>query len=197
MHRIYISYEEGIKDRYTLENMKSIYKKEADKTEYPTFDIWLADMIKSGVFEVREEAYRYFKTAIKTAKENSLTLVNGNGFTEHTMLFDFSLVEGLDIPEEEKELIKQDAMKHCSIVNSTAFVITFPDRFTSLYAVVDFACQKVFDAKTYKRLYVVMKANHVKYAHGERNSAYDKFFTENRVEFEVSCNGILAEEIEI
>lgn len=31
--------------------MHEVYRDMADKTEYPTFDIWFSDMLKSGVFE--------------------------------------------------------------------------------------------------------------------------------------------------
>ena len=30
--------------------IKEVYRDMADKAEYPSFDIWLADMLKSGIF---------------------------------------------------------------------------------------------------------------------------------------------------
>lgn len=47
----YISYEEGIKGTYTHEEMQTLYKEEVNKEEYATFEDWLFDMLKSGVFE--------------------------------------------------------------------------------------------------------------------------------------------------
>lgn len=52
MTTIYRTYEEPFKNRvFTESQMKEVYRDMADKTEYQTFDIWLLDMIKSGVFE--------------------------------------------------------------------------------------------------------------------------------------------------
>ena len=48
----YITYEEQLQGYTFTENqMHGVYKKIVDKQEYPTFDIWFADMLKSGVFE--------------------------------------------------------------------------------------------------------------------------------------------------
>lgn len=50
--KIYITYEEPFKNRcFTEKQMHEVYRDLADKTEYPTFDIWFSDMLKSGVFE--------------------------------------------------------------------------------------------------------------------------------------------------
>lgn len=48
---MYISYEEGRKGVYTLEEMQVLYITEVNKSEYPDFETWLHDMLKSGVFE--------------------------------------------------------------------------------------------------------------------------------------------------
>lgn len=47
----YTSYEEGCKGTYTFEEMQTLYKEEVSKEEYTTFEDWLHDMLKSGVFE--------------------------------------------------------------------------------------------------------------------------------------------------
>ena len=50
--KYYITYEEPLKGRcFTKSQMKEVYRDLADKEEYPTFDIWFSDMLKSGVFE--------------------------------------------------------------------------------------------------------------------------------------------------
>ena len=61
MTNFYITYEEPLKDRcFTESQIKEVYKALADKNEYPTFDIWFSDMLKSGVFEqVKITAHTY------------------------------------------------------------------------------------------------------------------------------------------
>ena len=48
----YITYEEPLKSKtFTERQMHEVYRDMADKAEYPNFECWFADMIKSGVFE--------------------------------------------------------------------------------------------------------------------------------------------------
>lgn len=48
----YITYEEPLKGKtFTLRQMNEVYRDMVDKKEYPTFQIWFEDMLKSGVFE--------------------------------------------------------------------------------------------------------------------------------------------------
>lgn len=52
MTKFYVTYEEPLKGRCVTEKqMHEVYRDMANKTEYPSFDIWFTDMIKSGVFE--------------------------------------------------------------------------------------------------------------------------------------------------
>lgn len=44
----YICYENGF-ERYTEVEIQEVYLKEIDKIEYPTFSIWLTDMLKMGI----------------------------------------------------------------------------------------------------------------------------------------------------
>ena len=47
----YITYEEPLQGRiFTEKQMYEVYRDMADKAEYPSFDIWLVDMLKSGIF---------------------------------------------------------------------------------------------------------------------------------------------------
>lgn len=49
---MYITYEEPFKNQmFTEKQMHDVYRDLVDKTEYRTFECWLADMLKSGVFE--------------------------------------------------------------------------------------------------------------------------------------------------
>jgi hypothetical protein len=48
----YITYEEPLKGKIITEKqMYKVYRDLANKTEYPDFECWKSDMIKSGVFE--------------------------------------------------------------------------------------------------------------------------------------------------
>ena len=50
--RLFITYEEPFKDTiFNEKQMEEIYRIMVDKEEYAKFDIWLSDMLKSGVFE--------------------------------------------------------------------------------------------------------------------------------------------------
>lgn len=50
--KFYVTYEEPFPGgKFTLEQMKEIYSDMVDKSEYPEFQIWMDDMIKSGVFK--------------------------------------------------------------------------------------------------------------------------------------------------
>ena len=49
---MYITYEEPLKGKcFTEKQMYEVYKYLADKAEYPDFECWFTDMLKSGVFE--------------------------------------------------------------------------------------------------------------------------------------------------
>ena len=47
---IYSTYEDSITGEYTETEMKKLYEKEVDKKEYSTFEGWVWDMLRSGVF---------------------------------------------------------------------------------------------------------------------------------------------------
>lgn len=123
--------------------------------------------------------YKLRKTAEKTAKENNLIYVNGNRMSDGKILFDFSFLETLGIPENEIETIRDDATKNCSAANRTAFVFYNADNFTVCDAIVDFNVHKVYSEKSGKLLYRIMEAKHIKYTHAERKSIYDRQYTEN------------------
>lgn len=47
----YITYEEPLQGRIFTEQMYEVYRDMTDKKEYPNFDCWFTDMLRSGVFE--------------------------------------------------------------------------------------------------------------------------------------------------
>ena len=50
--RTFTTYEEPLKGRtFTEKQMHEVYRDLADKSEYPDFECWFSDMLKSGVFE--------------------------------------------------------------------------------------------------------------------------------------------------
>ena len=50
--RTFTTYEEPLAGRtFTEKQMYEVYRDLADKNEYPTFECWFSDMLKSGVFE--------------------------------------------------------------------------------------------------------------------------------------------------
>lgn len=48
---LYSSCEDGIKGKYSETAMKKLYMKTVNKSEYPTYDGWKDDMLRSGVFD--------------------------------------------------------------------------------------------------------------------------------------------------
>ena len=64
---------------------------------------------------MKEYNYQYFKTAKKTAKENNLIFSIGT-FGDKD-LFDFSLLDTMEIPEEEKDVVKEHALKNVSVAS--------------------------------------------------------------------------------
>ena len=54
--RTFTTYEEPLAGRtFTEKQMYEVYRDLADKNEYPTFECWFSDMLKSGVFEEVEQ----------------------------------------------------------------------------------------------------------------------------------------------
>ena len=52
----YVSYEEPFKNKiFTEKQMREVYRDMVNKKEYPDFDCWISDMLKSGVFETEGE----------------------------------------------------------------------------------------------------------------------------------------------
>lgn len=50
--KVYITYEEPFANRkFNSNQIKEVYRDMTDKVEYPSFECWISDMLKSGVFE--------------------------------------------------------------------------------------------------------------------------------------------------
>lgn len=48
----FVTYEEPFEgETFTESEMADLYEQEVNKEEYPDFECWMIDMLKSGVFE--------------------------------------------------------------------------------------------------------------------------------------------------
>lgn len=72
--KYYTTYETPLENKcFTEKQMHEVYRDMADKTEYPTFDIWFSDMLKSGVFEqVKITAHTYVCQLPETVQNHIL-----------------------------------------------------------------------------------------------------------------------------
>ena len=53
VNKEFVTYEDTLANRvFSFDQMQEVYRDLTNKEEYPTFDIWLWDMIHSGVFEI-------------------------------------------------------------------------------------------------------------------------------------------------
>lgn len=126
--------------------------------------------------------YKLYKTAKKTAEANKLELA-GKG--RNKKLFDFSLLDTLDISEDEKNAIKAQSMEHCDAVAKSGYITYEADWWTICNVIADFNCHQVYDANTFKRLYIIMEAKRIKYNHAERQHTYDQYYRENVRQFDL------------
>ena len=80
--KMYISYEEPFNGRsFTSSQMKEVYRDTINKDDFQTFDIWLYDMIKSGVFHVITKSLSCFET-----ERRMLQLLNDLNIISHNTL---------------------------------------------------------------------------------------------------------------
>lgn len=55
----YITYEEPLQGKiFTEKQMYEVYRDMADKKEYPDFECWFTDMLKSGVLIVSNDLWK-------------------------------------------------------------------------------------------------------------------------------------------
>lgn len=113
--------------------------------------------------------YKLFKTAKKTAKENGLV------FADNQRIFDFSSLDELSIPEEEKQAIKDAALKTVTVGSKTAYAIKKFDNFHFIDGYVDFTVYKVFADYGCKRIYCIFEAANIHHTSGTRNCVWDEY----------------------
>lgn len=117
--------------------------------------------------------YKAFKTPSKTAKENNLILADGV-FSSIKRLFDFSLLDGMEISDMEKEIVKNDALKHIGASSKNSMYGTDIDNFTGCSGITTYHLQRVF-SRNGKNLYNIFTLAKIKHFHKERESIYDNY----------------------
>ena len=125
--------------------------------------------------------YEIYKTAKKTATENGLFLVDGIIYTKVKRLFDFSLLDGSAINENEIRVLKDNALKYVSASNKSAYYGSELDAFTACDGIADFYMHRIY-SKDGKHLYDIFQLAKVNHRSMERKSIYDKFYNVKKLE---------------
>ncbi len=117
--------------------------------------------------------YKLYKSPQKTMKENNLIESEKLGNTK--TLIDFSELENIqELTEEEKEVIKQDAIKNICAYSREAFYGKEIDNFTSCIGIAGYYIHRVY-RKDGKHLYNIMQLGKIVHTHTERESVYDSW----------------------
>ena len=130
--------------------------------------------------------YKFFKTAKKTAKENNFIL------GEDKSMFDFSLLDSMEISEWEKEVIRRYGMK-VTPSNRVMFYGGNFDNFSACDGRAIYGAKKVYD-KQCKFLYHIFMLVQVKHVTKKRDSIFDLWALK---ECYADCGSSEIEEIEI
>lgn len=117
------------------------------------------------------EEYTFYKTAKKTAKENNLVLCDGI-FNNSKRLFDFSLLEKIEISEREKEVIKNFAMKTVSTSSKESFYGLKFDNFSACDGIARYYIQRVW---TSKLVYIICTLSDLVHYSKTRVHSYDNY----------------------
>lgn len=113
--------------------------------------------------------YKIFKTAAKTAKENSLA------FKDKENLFDFSLLNSMEISEREKEYIKTHDIRCVSAAFKESFYGTEFDNFSACIGKALYHVQKVYSQKSGKLIYRIFTLSKIEHNTQERTNVWDNY----------------------
>lgn len=113
--------------------------------------------------------YKTFKTAVKTAKENNIV------YKDKENLFDFSLLDSLEISDHEKEYIKNHDMKCISGAFKESFYGIEFDNFSACIGKALYHVQKVFSKTNGKLLYRIFTLTKIEHNTQERIHAWDQY----------------------
>lgn len=118
--------------------------------------------------------YNLHKTAKKTATENNLIIADGI-YNNKKRLFDFTLLNDIIISDQEKEVIKADALKNVTAADKTSFYTKVFDNFTACNGNVLYYVHRVF-SKDGRHLYNIFQLAKVEHITKERKSVYENYF---------------------
>jgi hypothetical protein len=117
--------------------------------------------------------YALSKSAQKTAKENNLIFIKDH--YNNNVIFDFTVLEELDIAETEKEYIKADAISIISAGHKEQMYTKVINNFVACDGIAYYNCHRVYNTSG-KRLYVIMQLASIKHIHGERKTVFDPYY---------------------
>lgn len=118
---------------------------------------------------MKVKEYKIFKTAAKTAKENNLVFKNKEN------IFDFSLLDSMEISDQEKEYIKEHDMKYISGAFKESFYGTDFDDFSACIGKSLYHVQKVFSKTSGKLKYRIFTLARIEHNTQERNSVWSEY----------------------
>ncbi len=113
--------------------------------------------------------YKIFKTAAKTAKENNLILKDKEN------IFDFSLLDSMEISDREKEYIKDHDIKYVSAAFKESFYGTEFDDFSACIGKSLYHVQKVYSETTGKIRYRIFTLAKIEHNTQERIHVWDEY----------------------
>lgn len=124
---------------------------------------------------IRYKEYKTFKTSKKTAKENNLIIAEKVTNKDITRLFDFSFLDAVAITDTEKEVIKNDALKHVSgKPYNTSYYGKVIDNFTWFDGVATYNIHNVYNTSG-KLLYRIIELAELTHKRCTRKSIYEKY----------------------
>lgn len=118
---------------------------------------------------MKVKEYKIFKTAAKTAKENNLV------FKDKENIFDFSLLDAMEITDQEKEYIKEHDIKYVSAAFKESFYGTEFNNFSACIGKSLYHVQKVFSETSGKIRYRIFTLARIEHNTQKRNCVYDEY----------------------
>lgn len=118
---------------------------------------------------MKVKEYIIFKTASKTAKENNLV------FKDKENIFDFSLLDSMEISDREKEHIKEHDIRYVSAAFKESFYGTEFDNFSACIGKSLYHVQKVFSKTTGKIRYRIFTLAKIEHNTQERIHVWDEY----------------------
>lgn len=118
---------------------------------------------------MKVKKYKIFKTATKTAKESNLV------FKDKENIFDFSLLDSMEISDREKEHIKEHDIRYVSAAFKESFYGTEFDNFSACIGKSLYHVQKVFSKTTGKIRYRIFTLAKIEHNTQERIHVWDEY----------------------